>query len=252
MNSSAPSAAPSQAPVRYKRSIKNFVIDARFQFKYTGIMVALTVLVSAVLVGFLWKTSNDVVRQGHEVAAHAETAIQESKKVSDVVRMTMKNDPDYGQNPELLQAYASTAAERDRKFEEQQRTIIAQQQTIAAQQRAMLLSLIGGLALMVVIIGLLGIYVTHKVAGPIYKMKMLLRQVGEGKLVFHGKLRKGDELQDFFDAFATMVDKLRARQAKEVDELAKALALARSSGASGESIAKIETVHEEMKRALDL
>ncbi len=252
MNSSGPSAAPSQGPPRYKRSVKNYIIDARFQMKYTGMLVVVAVIISSILVGFLWVTSADVVKQGELVSAQGQKAIEESRKVSDVVRMSMKDDPVYGQNPELLSGFKDTSADSDRKFEEQQRVLVAQQSAIAKQQKTMLISLMGGLFVMVVLIGLLGIYVTHKVAGPIYKMKMLLHQVGEGKLVFHGKLRKGDELQDFFETFATMVEKLRARQAKEVEELEAAMKMAKLSGASDESIARIELVHDEMKRAIDL
>lgn len=252
MTSSGPSAAPSQAPLRYKRSIKNYIIDARFQLKYTGMLVVVAVIISSVLVGFLWSTSADVVRQGELVSAQGRKAIEESRKVSDVVRMSMKDDPIYGQNPELLNGFSKTSAESDKNFEAQQRALVDQQAIIARQQRTMLLSLMGGLFVMVMLIGLLGIYVTHKVAGPIYKMKMLLRQVGEGRLVFHGKLRKGDELQEFFETFATMVEKLRARQAREVEELEAAMKMAKLSGASDESIARIELVHDEMKRAIDL
>ena len=79
------------------------------------------------------------------------------------------------------------------------KALLSQQQATISQQTTMLTSLVAGLALLVVLIGVLGIYFTHKVVGPIYKMKMLLRQVGDGKLNFYGKLRKGDELQDFFD-----------------------------------------------------
>ena len=114
----------------------------------------------------------------------------------------------------------------------------------------MMLSLIAGLTLLVILIGLLGIYFTHKVVGPIYKMKMLLRQVGDGKLNFQGKLRKGDELQDFFIVFAEMVEKLKARQAEEVEELTEAMAEAKATGASEASILKIAHVRDEMKAAL--
>ena len=76
----------------------------------------------------------------------------------------------------------------------------------------MLASLVGGLALMVAFIGVLGIYFTHKVAGPIYKMKGLLKRVGEGSLRVDSRLRRGDELQDFFDAFIEMVSSLRANR----------------------------------------
>lgn len=115
----------------------------------------------------------------------------------------------------------------------------------------MLVSLVVGLALLVILIGLLGIYFTHKVVGPIYKMKLLLKQVGEGKLNFEGRLRKGDELQDFFEAFAAMVEKLKARQAAEVAELDAALAAAKVSGASDEAIEKIRSVREAMHASLD-
>ena len=113
------------------------------------------------------------------------------------------------------------------------------------------MAIVGGLSAMVLLIGLLGIYFTHKVVGPIYKMKLLLRQVGDGKLNFQGRLRKGDELQDFFETFQQMVDKLKARQKTEVEELEAAIDAAKSSGASDEAISKIVSVRDTMKRALD-
>ena len=225
-------------PPPYKRSVKNYLIDSRFQLKYTGFIVGVALVISGVMGAFLYTTSRTVISESQRV-------VEESKKVSDVVKMTIKDDAIYSQNPELAASFAQASAESDRQIEEQGRALVRQQKT-------MIYSLVGGLLMMVVLIGLLGIYFTHKVAGPIYKMKMLLRQVGDGKLVFHGSLRKGDELKDFFDAFATMVDKLRARQQKEVDQLDAALRIASgNAGATQESIAKVEVVRDEMKRALD-
>jgi methyl-accepting chemotaxis protein len=225
-------------PPPYKRSVKNYLIDSRFQLKYTGFIVAVAVVISGVMGAFLYTTSRTVISESQRV-------VEESKKVSDVVKMTIKDDAIYSQNPELAASFAQASAESDRQIEEQGRALVRQQKT-------MIYSLVGGLLMMVVLIGLLGIYFTHKVAGPVYKMKMLLRQVGDGKLVFHGSLRKGDELKEFFDAFATMVDKLRARQQNEIDQLDAALRIASgAAGATQESIAKVEVVRDEMKRALD-
>jgi len=224
---------------RYKRSVRNYLIDSRFQLKYTGLIVLVAVVISGILGAFLYKTSR-------EVLAESQRVVVESKKVSDVVKMSIKDDPIYSENPELAASFQQASADSDRQLLDQQRTLVKQQET-------MLYSLVGGLALMVVLIGLLGIYFTHKVAGPIYKMKMLLRQVGEGKLVFQGRLRKGDELQDFFDAFAVMVERLRERQQHEVDQLDAALRIASGNAAANqESIAKVQTVRDEMKRALDV
>jgi nitrogen fixation/metabolism regulation signal transduction histidine kinase len=156
----------------------------------------------------------------------------------------------YADAPELAQAFNKSSEERDKQLQQKREALEAEASATRSQQTTMLLSLVVGLTLLVVLIGLLGIYFTHKVVGPIYKMKMLLRQVGDGKLNFQGKLRKGDELQDFFEVFAAMVEKLKERQAAEVAELEAAMAEAKQTGASDAAIAKIASVRDEMKAAL--
>jgi hypothetical protein len=73
-------------------------------------------------------------------------------------------------------------------------------------------------------VGLGGIVVTHRIAGPIFKMKRLLRELGEGYLRMPTPLRKGDDLQDFFEEFARTVDRLRERKSGELDQLNRILA----------------------------
>ena len=230
-------AAPAQQGGRHNRSIKNYLLDARFQLKYTGFLVGVALLISAILGTFLYTTSGEVVAQSQKV-------VDESKKVSEVVRMNMKDDPIYKDNPELASAFNQESGAVEQKIIEQQRSLIKQQQT-------MVWGLVGGLSVMVILLGMVGIYFTHKVVGPLYKMKMLLRQVGDGKLNFQGRLRKGDELQDFFDTFQQMVEKLKARQAKEVAILEAAMEEAQASGAGSNSLSKIASVRDEMKRALE-
>lgn len=237
----APTTAPTQRPAqqggRHNRSFKNYIIDSRFQLKYTSMIVGVTVVISAILGVFIYKTSGEVVEESQKV-------VEESKKVSDVVKMSIKDDPEYGQNPELAAAFTQSSTDADKK-------IMDQQQALVRKQRTMLGSLVGGLSIMVILIGLLGIYFTHKVAGPIYKMKMLLRQVGEGRLVFRGGLRKGDELQSFFEAFQTMVEKIRERQTKEIELLESAMETARAAGASEEAMSKVALVRDQMRASLD-
>jgi hypothetical protein len=222
---------------KYKRSVKNYIVDSRFQLKYTSFIVIVAVAIAAPLGLFLFRTSEKVVAESQKV-------VEESKKVSEVVSLQISKDPVYGSDPELAKAFGAESSSAADKVK-------AQQEALVAEQRTMMRALVGALGLMVVLIGLLGIYFTHKVAGPIYKMKMLLRQVGEGKLTFYGKLRKGDELQDFFETFATMVERIKERQKREVDELEAAIEAARASGASEDAIAKIGHVRDEMKRALE-
>jgi len=236
MTMSAPTAAASPKP-RYKRSFKNYLIDSRFQLKYTAMILSVAIAISAVLGVFLWQTSGEVVAESQRV-------VEQSKKVSDVVKMSIKDDPVYGDNPELASAFNSAAVEQDNK-------ILAQQAALVRQQHTMLYTLVGALAVMVFLIGVLGIFITHRVAGPIYKMKLLLKQVASGKLRVMAKLRKGDELQDFFDVFAHMVDSLRERQLAEVAELERAIEAAKAAGLEASKLETFSRIRDEMRRSLD-
>src|SRR4029079_11143273 len=108
------------------------------QLKYTSYIIAIAVGISAVLGTFLYLTSRDVVQQGHMV-------VEESKKVSDVVRINITKDPIYSDNPELAAAFASGALESDKKIEDQQARL-------ENQQQRMLYTLVGALTLMVFLI----------------------------------------------------------------------------------------------------
>ena len=242
--------APAAKPVKYKRSFKNYLLDARFQLKWTGMIIGVALMISAIMGVFLYRTSSEVTAQSHKVIGQGEELIKESEKNSELVKMQIKKE--YADAPELAEAFNKGATDLDKQLEEKHKFLLQQQQTTMKQQQTMLTSLVAGLALLVVLIGLLGIYFTHKVVGPIYKMKLLLKQVGEGKLNFQGRLRKGDELQDFFEVFAAMVEKLKARQKAEVVELEQAMEEAKKSGASDDAISKIKHVRDEMAAALDL
>jgi nitrogen fixation/metabolism regulation signal transduction histidine kinase len=153
-------------------------------------------------------------------------------------------------SPELLAEFNKEAAEHDKTIADQQAAIADNQALLISRQKLVIWSLVGGLALMVALIGMLGIYFTHKVAGPIYKMKRLLKQVGEGNLRIESRLRKGDELQDFFDAFTQMVAGLRAMEKEQLDELDKALG-ALERGAKDDASASLVRVRDAMKTTLD-
>ncbi|MBS2018969.1 MAG: hypothetical protein JST00_39245 [Deltaproteobacteria bacterium] len=246
----APTPAPAAKPVKYKRSIKNYLLDPRFQLKWTGMIIFVAFVISAIMGVFLYRTSSEVTAQSQKVIGQGEELIKESQKNSDLVKMQIKKE--YADAPELADTFNKSAADLDKQLEDKHKFLLAQQQATIQQQRTMLTSLVAGLALLVILIGVLGIYFTHKVVGPIYKMKLLLKQVGDGKLNFYGKLRKGDELQDFFLVFEAMVDKLKDRQRGEVKTLEAAMEEAKASGASEEAIAKIKVVRDEMAAALDL
>src|SRR5690606_1258922 len=116
-------------------------------------------------------------KQGEQIVELGKEVVGESRKVSAVVRMNIVKDPIYQDDPDLLSAFNSDADEQDKKLDAQTARLESQRKALAAQaaqlesfHKAMLFSLAGLLTLLVVGIGIAGIFVTHKVAGPIFKM----------------------------------------------------------------------------------
>jgi signal transduction histidine kinase len=214
-------AATAQRGAPYKRSLRNYLLDSRFQLKYTGMIVLVALIISAVLGVALYVTTRNMVGESQKVVEESQKVTEESKKVSDVSRMNVKEFA--SDSPELLAEFNKEAAETDRIVAQQQKAVVDQQQSLLRAQARLIWSLVGGLALMVFAIGILGIYFTHKVVGPVYKMKRLLKQVGEGNLHVDARLRKGDELQDFFQAFQDMVAALRRFEKNQLTDLEAAL-----------------------------
>jgi hypothetical protein len=224
-----------QQPVAYKRSVRNYLLDSRFQLKYAGFLMGVAISISAVMGGVLYGTTQAVLSESTAL-------VSESRKVSEVSRMNVKDLA--GDSPELMTEFNREADAHDKLIANQQASLIH-------HQRSMILTLVGGLALFVVLIGLLGIYFTHKVAGPVHKMKRLLKQVGTGDLHVDAKLRRGDELQDFFDAFTDMVASLRAFEAAQLKEIELAVA-ALDRGSSQEAALPLKHVRDTMKQGLRL
>ena len=64
----------------------------------------------------------------------------------------------------------------------------------------------------------LGIFMSHKIIGPIMRMEKLLEEVGDGNFNINIRLRRGDELISLANAMNRMVDKLKNRQIKHEKE----------------------------------
>jgi nitrogen fixation/metabolism regulation signal transduction histidine kinase len=59
------------------------------------------------------------------------------------------------------------------------------------------------------------IYLSHRTAGPLYKLKEAMDRVGEGDLSIKLKFRKHDEIHDVAESFNRMVENLRKKFSKE-------------------------------------
>jgi len=205
----------------HKRRIRNYLLDSRFQLKYAGFLVAVAIAISGLVGSALYATVRSMVNESAKVVEESLKASEESKKVSFVSRMNVRDLAP--ENPELVAEFDREADAYDRAIADHQKAVVVQQESLIRRQRCMIASLAGGLTLMVVLIGLLGIYFTHKVAGPVFKMNLLLKQVGKGDLRVEARLRRGDQLKAFFDTFTQMVSGLRDQERWKLAEVEDAI-----------------------------
>jgi methyl-accepting chemotaxis protein len=117
--------------------------------------------------------------------------------------------------------------------------------------RKVAFGVVSGVLLLAVALGLTGIIVTHRLVGPAYRLKQLLREVRDGHLKVEGRLRKHDELQDLFEVFQEMVVSLRSAQERQIALLDEALTRAKAAGVPSESVSHIEAARDQMRAALE-
>jgi hypothetical protein len=70
-----------------------------------------------------------------------------------------------------------------------------------------------------VILGVVALYMSNQIAGPLYRTKKGLDRVGRGEWAFHLQFRQGDFLKDVPVAFNNMLDSLRHQAETDVEEL---------------------------------
>jgi methyl-accepting chemotaxis protein len=76
----------------------------------------------------------------------------------------------------------------------------------------------------VIIIAVLGIFVLHRIAGPLYVFDKMFNLVSQGDLTIKVKLRKGDELKELAESFQRMIDNLNLfikTDKEKIDEIKK-------------------------------
>lgn len=154
----------SKLPPLYRRK---YLLNPRFQLKYTFMFIVLSALVAGALGTRLYST----VRENSQLIAMDDTE-------------------------------ANSAI----------------QEQLREQDRRVLYEIFAWLTGMVVAISIMGISITHKVAGPALVLTRSLRELSEGRIPRLRPLRKNDELIDLFEALHAAVTRIE-REVKEEAEL---------------------------------
>jgi methyl-accepting chemotaxis protein len=110
--------------------------------------------------------------------------------------------------------------------------------------------LVAKLAIYLVVVVVVAVFLSHKLAGPIYRFERSARLVGEGDLTHRVHLRKGDELIELQDEFNAMVQALQERVSKDRSlsrRISKQIEdVARSGQLGGDALQKLKQIQTEV------
>jgi signal transduction histidine kinase len=170
------------------------IIDARFQWKYTCMIIAVAAVAAAAVGYFLWR------------------AYDETSKIVALI----------AEIPELSTMFSTADFER--------------------------VFLYTGVTLVlgVIIVGVAGLIITHRMCGPVYVMTQLLDVIVQGKWPKLRPLRESDEFHTMFNTLAVAIEKMRTQDAQELVALQQILKAHGKtlSSADASAVEKMITVRE--------
>lgn len=185
----------------HRRQLRNYLLDWRYQIRYTlAIVITSTVLTAGL--GWFWY---DEARQ--------------SSRIMEIKELTTVTDDE-------AEAVQQEFSENDRY--------------------RLIVLIVFGILLSLALTGY-GIVVSHKVAGPLYKIRRHMRDVKDGNLHPPWELRKGDQLHEFWSEFKEMHSSLRSRAEREISIIDESIAAIKKELANQPS-AKIETALDELSK----
>jgi HAMP domain-containing protein len=226
---------PAQGGGAKDRKLRNFLLDARFQLKFAGYFVVLTLIITGLLGAFLVRTTDSLFSQISSSVEARKKAAETSKELGNC---TLNNELTANlDDPDFAAKLSERSKAIDAAFENEKAAAQAQSLEVQRQQQWTFYALIGVLIAFIVLIAFTAIVITHRIVGPLFRIKRMAREVAAGVVrpPTYG-LRPSDELHDVFDVFVEMVTQLRART--EAD-------LAALKAGDPEALKKLQTSLEE-------
>ncbi|MFA6321806.1 MAG: HAMP domain-containing protein [Candidatus Omnitrophota bacterium] len=177
------------AETKFKR--KNYLINKKFQLKYT-VLIVTTLLVVMLATGFglymgMW---------GSIIENFSRFKV--SQNLENVKRITDYEQARYAKGDYRLEKIfreAELLSEQDRD---------ALKDALQSVNR----SLVPKIIILSILIFIAGIFISHRIAGPMYRIEKSAEAIQRGDLLVNFKIRKGDEMRDAADALEDMVEGL--------------------------------------------
>lgn len=111
--------------------------------------------------------------------------------------------------------------------------------------------LIGTGLLLVVGLAFYGIKMTHKVAGPLFKVSLYLAKMRDGRLDKVWNLRKGDQLVDFYEHFKGAHAGIVTMEKDDITRLKDTIAAAEAAGVDDAAIGELRTVLARKEKSIE-
>lgn len=157
--------------MRSNRKLSNYLVDKKLQLRYVIFVTALSALICGTLGYLIWQQSSVV------------TTILEQQVVEVEGEMPA----------EIIEAANEKIG------------------SIKSETNQMVVKMIGAGIGLVLVLSFFLVVLTHKVAGPLYKVTLYMDKMRDGRLDTVWPLRKGDMLQSFYGKFQSMHTSVRAR-----------------------------------------
>jgi hypothetical protein len=205
-----------------QRRLRNFLLDAPLQLRFTAVLVLATLLGAGLLGIFLARALNRLAEQAERAVEARAAAAQASHELGNAT--LSRTLLDRFDDPVFTAQLERQSRAIDAAYEAEQAQVAEQRREVARESR-----LIGWLVVLSIIIFslavlLLGIVLTHRIAGPVFRVRKLLEDLGQGRreVPRHG-LRDGDELHELFESASSLVRTLRAEDEATFEAVAAAL-----------------------------
>jgi hypothetical protein len=219
-----------------KRRLRNYLLDAPLQLRFTSVLLLGTLLGAGLLGVFLARALNRLADQAERAVEARAAAAQASHELHNAA--LSKTLLERFGDPQFTAQMERQSRAIDAAYVAEQTQVAEQRLEVQREQRRIGWLVLLSVGLFSLGVLALGIVLTHRIAGPVFRVRRLLADLKEGRreVPSHG-LRDGDELRELFEAASALVVTLRTEDEATLATVAEVL---KSGGASVERLRPIQ------------
>jgi len=168
---------------------RNYIVDREFQLKTTFTIISAVSIITALIVGVI---AAGVVSNNRK--------IENIYKIENGIVSFLTSLPGGAASQAQKQAMIDIESNHSKNMKTLNKMI--------THNRILLYVLVAFIIIQGIVLYIILIHKTHKIAGPIYVMSQYMKDIIDGRTPAPRELRHGDELQNFYDLFKEMVKKI--------------------------------------------